>query len=87
MPEAAINITDTDLLTQLKDSYIADEQKEELETLIPEMKDEEKTKLLNLIEQSKVTHEKAQKEHQIKFETLNPKQIQMTKGQKGFATN
>lgn len=43
-------ITDADLLTKIRESQIADEQKKELEGLIPEMNGEERNDLLSIIE-------------------------------------
>jgi len=52
MPEANINITDMDLLDRLKHSYIDPAQKQELESLLPQMTNSERAKLIELIDQA-----------------------------------
>lgn len=64
MVENTIKMTDTELLKKLRESYIDAAQKQEFETLLPEMNDEEKTTLLNLIERSALKFEETQKEYQ-----------------------
>ena len=70
MPEE-INITDSDLLTRLKNSFIADGQKNELETLIPEMTNDERGQLIALIEQSNEEAVKDDPEYQQELQKLN----------------
>lgn len=70
MPEE-INITDSDLLTRLKSSFIADGQKNELETLIPEMTNDERDQLIALIEQSNEEAVKDDPEYQQELQKLN----------------
>lgn len=71
MPKDTTNITDTELIQKLEESYIGEAQKKELEALIPEMDDTQKTKLINLIEQSKIEYEKAQKEYQKGLQAIS----------------
>ena len=61
--EANLNITDANLLEKLKQSYIDDMQKKELEDLLPEMTGEERTKLVNLIGQADEEYKTAQVKH------------------------
>lgn len=71
MPDAAINITNTNLIAQLKQSFIAEDQQKELEALIPTMNDTDRQELLALIEQSKVEDDKAEAEYQEGLGKLN----------------
>ena len=49
MPEAKTDLTDQELIEKLRASVIDDVQKKELEELIPDLNTEERTKLINLI--------------------------------------
>ncbi|MBN2096363.1 hypothetical protein JW752_03090 [Candidatus Peregrinibacteria bacterium] len=60
MPEANINITDMDLLDRLKHSYIDPAQKQELEGLLPQMTNDERAKLIQLIDQADEEYRTAQ---------------------------
>ncbi|MBU1017638.1 hypothetical protein KKA33_01265 [Patescibacteria group bacterium] len=60
MPEININITDMDLLDRLKHSYIDPAQKQELEGLLPQMTNDERTKLIQLIDQADEEYRTAQ---------------------------
>ena len=49
MPDSVLQITDPQLIAQLRASFIAPAQKAQLEALVPKMNDGEKAELLNLI--------------------------------------
>jgi len=70
MPEE-LKITDSNLLERLKRSFIDENQKKELETLIPEMTGEERNHLIELIEQSTEEAVKDDPEYQQKLKALN----------------
>lgn len=61
MADTVLNITDSQLLIQLKASHIAPGQKTQLEALLPRMSDGEKAELLNLISRSHQEYDKATK--------------------------
>jgi len=71
MPEFQTNITDSQLLTGLKNSYISENQKNELIPLIPAMTAEERMQLMGLIEQSTEDIGKARKEHDENINKMN----------------
>ncbi len=63
MPETNLNITEAELLEKLKNSYIDDMQKKELESLLPEMTNEERIKLVQLIGKADEEFTKTQVEY------------------------
>lgn len=71
MSDIAQTISDADLLKKLQESYIKEDQKKELEPLIPEMTNEEKEELISLINQSQAEGDKAQEEYQKGIGELN----------------
>ncbi|MHA1574858.1 MAG: hypothetical protein ACTSXL_01785 [Alphaproteobacteria bacterium] len=75
MPETTSNITDAELIEKLRNSYIDEAQKTELESLVPEMNDEEKAELLNLIDKSNAEEEK----HQENLSNINKEYVEELK--------
>lgn len=73
MADTTNEITNEELLKQLKESPLSAEQKNELETLIPDMTDEEKKELLGLIEQANEDIAPAKEEYQKNLADLNEK--------------
>lgn len=71
MPEDILNITDAQLLEKLKNSFIADEQKNELVHLLPDMTQAERAELLDLINRSGEELAPFVKNEQEALETLN----------------
>jgi len=71
MTEIKTNITDSDLLTQLQSSYIKEEQKKELISLIPNMTGEERMQLVSLIERSNTDAHKIEDKYDDKMRDLN----------------
>ena len=71
MSETNLNITDTQLLEKLKQSYIDDMQKKELENLLPEMTSEERIKLAQLIGQADEEFKKTQVEYKEGLENIH----------------
>lgn len=61
MSDTVQNITDRELASKLKSSYISDAQKAQLEALIPKMDEAEKSELLSLIDRSHEEYKKASK--------------------------
>ena len=75
MAETISNITDAELIEKLRSSYIDAEQKTELEALVPEMNDGEKTELLNLIGEANAEEEK----HQENLSNINKEYVEELK--------
>lgn len=71
MAETTLNITDTELLQKLRESYIGAEQKKELEPLIPEMNEEERNRLIALIDEAKQEKERLEPIYQEELGKLN----------------
>jgi len=74
MTNTATAITNEELFTKLKESYLEQAHKDELKTLIPYMSDEARDQLLSLIEQShqvKMQEDKAKAEMQPGLKQLN----------------
>jgi len=70
MPDAT-QITDTQLMDELQNSFIDPNQKKELATLIPQMTVDERGELLGIIKQSHLEAEKAGLANQDKLKALN----------------
>jgi thiol:disulfide interchange protein len=70
MAETQTNITDSQLLTELKNSLIDESQKKELIPLIPKMTAEERIQLMGLIEQSTEEIGKAQKKYDENMDNI-----------------
>lgn len=73
MTENTTNITDTELLQKLKESYIDAEQKKELETLIPKMNGEERNALITIINEAKTEKDRVEPIYQEELGKLNEK--------------
>lgn len=68
MANTTVTPSNAELIRQLRASYIAPEQKNQLEALVPSMNEDEKAELLNLINRSHEEYKKASKAY---VETLD----------------
>lgn len=71
MADATNYITESQLISNLQNSYIDEGQKKELEALIPSMTDEEKEHLLSLINQAAEEGKKVNDEYHKSVNELN----------------
>jgi replicative superfamily II helicase len=79
MPDTTVQITDTELASRLKSSFIDPTQQKQLEGLIPKMNEGEKTELLKLIDRSHAEQQKANAAYQENMENLGKEYKQRLK--------
>ena len=78
MSTATLNITDIDLLSKIRFSFLENNQKNELEELLPEMTTGERSELVDLLEQVETETSKIlehDEEYQSELSELNEKYI------------
>jgi len=79
MPDSTIQITNSELASRLKSSFIDPNQQKQLEGLIPKMNNTEKGELLKLIDRSHEEKRKADAAYQESMENLGKEYKQTLK--------